>query len=250
MKQKTLRCVLHLGSLFAAVLAAGMLFEHMAVEPALATVESAPDRSGPEVIAMPREVLEPEKPVIDPDDWRLKLVNRWNPLENTFKVETIEIERGFWFDVRAADRLTAMLDDCRAAGLHPLLCSAYRTYEYQCGLFDKQIRKQEALGLSGEEAAIAAGEVVAVPGTSEHQIGLAADICSMDYQFLDEGQEQTAEYQWLRQHCAEYGFILRYPPASTDLTGIIYEPWHFRYVGEEHAAYIMAKGITLEEYLQ
>lgn len=247
--RKLFRLALRLGCLLAVVLAAGMLFEHMAVEPALATVGEEPNHQPP-LIAMPREVQKPEKPAVDPDDWRLKLVNKWTPLENDFKVETVEIERGYWFDARAADKLTAMLDGCRAAGLHPLICSAYRTAEYQTGLFDKQVRKQESFGLSGEEAVAAAGEVVAVPGTSEHQLGLAADICSMDYQFLDEGQEQTVEYQWLRQHCAEYGFILRYPPDSTEITGIIYETWHFRYVGEEAASYIMAEGITLEEFLQ
>ena len=110
------------------------------------------------------------------------------------------------------------------------------------------MRKQKGKGLDEEEAVAAAGEVVAVPGTSEHQLGLAVDICSMDYQLLDEGQEQTAEYQWLRAHCAEYGFILRYPPDTTDITGIIYEPWHFRYVGTPHAQLMTERGLTLEEY--
>ena len=250
MKQmrRLFHCVLRLGCLLAVVLAAGMLFERMAVAPALAS--KGADLSPEPWIAMRSNVQELKKPEIDPDDWRLVLVNKWNALPEGFEPETVEIERGYRFDARAADKLTAMLDGCRAAGLHPLICSAYRTGDYQTSLFEKQVRKQKSKGLDEEEAVAAAGEVVAVPGTSEHQLGLAVDICSMDYQLLDEGQEQTAEYQWLRAHCAEYGFILRYPPDTTDITGIIYEPWHFRYVGEEAAAYMMAKGILLEEFLQ
>lgn len=234
--------------LAAVLVLAGALLERMAAVPALASGDQEPD--GPAAyLAMPQNVIQ-SRPAADPDDWRMMLVNQWNPLPEGFEVDTVEVERGYRFDRRAADKLTAMLDGCRDAGLRPLICSAYRSQDYQTGLFEKQVRKQEANGLSGEDAVQAAGEVVAVPGTSEHQLGLAADICSMDYQLLDEGQEQTPEYQWLREHCAEYGFILRYPPDTTAITGIIYEPWHFRYVGEEAAAYIMEQGITLEEYLQ
>ena len=90
---------------------------------------------------------------------------------------------------------------------------------------------------------------VALPGTSEHALGLALDLISNEYTELDERQEETPEAKWLAQNCHKYGFILRYPPEKTNITGIIYEPWHYRYVGEEHAAKIMEKGITLEEYL-
>ena len=91
--------------------------------------------------------------------------------------------------------------------------------------------------------------MVAVPGTSEHQLGLAVDLVSSEYTGLDERQEETGSYQWLVKHCAEYGFILRYPNDKTEITGIIYEPWHFRYVGVEAAREIMDQGICLEEYL-
>ena len=85
---------------------------------------------------------------------------------------------------------------------------------------------------------------------SEHGLGLAADIVSEDHQVLEEEQEGTPEYQWLLANCADYGFILRYPKDKTDITGVIYEPWHFRYVGKYAAYEIMSRGITLEEYLE
>ena len=88
------------------------------------------------------------------------------------------------------------------------------------------------------------------PGTSEHQAGLAVDIVSVDYQILDEGQEDTPLQQWLMEHCWEYGFILRYPPDKGEKTGIIYEPWHYRYVGREYAQAIRQSGLCLEEFLQ
>ena len=73
---------------------------------------------------------------------------------------------------------------------------------------------------------------------------------SNQYEELDERQEGTPEAKWLEENCAKYGFILRYPPEKTQITGIIYEPWHYRYVGQEHAEKIMRLGVTLEEYLQ
>ena len=89
---------------------------------------------------------------------------------------------------------------------------------------------------------------VARPGTSEHQAGLAVDIVDTNYQSLDEQQEETPVQLWLMEHCAEYGFILRYPSGKSDLTGVGYEPWHYRYVGEEAAREIMDQGVCLEEY--
>jgi len=91
--------------------------------------------------------------------------------------------------------------------------------------------------------------VVAVPGTSEHQLGLAVDIVDLDHQLLDETQEDTPVQRWLLAHSWEYGFILRYPSEKSELTGIIYEPWHYRYVGKEHAKVMFQQGVCLEEYV-
>ena len=91
--------------------------------------------------------------------------------------------------------------------------------------------------------------MVAYPGTSEHNLGLAVDIVARDYQILDEKQEQTAEQQWLMENCCKYGFILRYPTDKTEETGIIYEPWHYRYVGQTAAKEMYRKNLCLEEYL-
>ena len=94
-----------------------------------------------------------------------------------------------------------------------------------------------------------AAKEIAVPGTSEHQLGLAVDLMDEDYPYLNDHQANTGTQKWLMEHCHEYGFILRYPIGSTEITGIIYEPWHYRYVGVEIAQEIMNLGITLEEYL-
>ena len=116
----------------------------------------------------------------------------------------------------------------------PLL-SGYRSYDYQKSLYENYVARD------GEEAA---NRYSAKPGTSEHQTGLAFDVGEMSWTY-----GETAAGQWLVNHCAEYGFILRYLPGKEDITGYMYEPWHIRYVGVEHAAAIMSQGITLEEYL-
>ena len=95
-----------------------------------------------------------------------------------------------------------------------------------------------------------AGHQVAVPGTSEHQLGLAVDIVDVNYQLLDTNQENTAVQKWLLENSWRYGFILRYPTDQTDVTGIVYEPWHYRYVGKEYAQDIYKKGLCLEQYLE
>ena len=130
-----------------------------------------------------------------------------------------------------------------------MVCSAYRTEATQVRLYNNKIARLRAAGWTGDALLTEAARWVAVPGTSEHQTGLALDIVSAGYQLLDDAQADTAEQQWLMEHCWEYGFILRFPADKTEITGIGYEPWHYRYVGREAAAAIHGSGLCLEEYL-
>lgn len=181
--------------------------------------------------------------------WNLKLVNAWNKIDSTPKIELTELANGHAIDSRAYPDLQAMIDDCKAAGLSPLICSSFRTMEKQQSLFDKQIAKYTSQGYSEEDAEVEAAKLVAIPGTSEHQLGLAVDIVSLNDQNLNESQENTPEQKWLMENCYKYGFILRYPQSKSEYTGIDYEPWHYRYVGKEVAKEITEQGICLEEYL-
>ena len=190
------------------------------------------------------------KPVSSEDNWALMLVNWEHPLPDDFSIpELTQLRNGHAVDSRAYPELQAMMDDARAAGLQPLICSSYRTWDTQERLFEEEVQNWLSRGYAREEAMDRAAMWVARPGTSEHQTGLAVDIVDMSYQILDEQQENTPVQIWLMTHCAEYGFILRYPAEKSALTGINYEPWHYRYVGMESAREIMARGLCLEEYL-
>ena len=185
--------------------------------------------------------------------WNLTLVNKDNPLPETFVPESLaDADNGYEADSRITDALKKMIADARSTeNVRIIALSAYRDYEYQKELFDDKVQRlQQEKGYSVTKAREEAATVVAYPGTSEHQLGLALDLVDARHVKLDESQENTAAYKWLYKHCAEYGFIVRYPNGKTDITGIIYEPWHFRYVGEEAAKIIMEKGITLEEYIE
>lgn len=183
-------------------------------------------------------------------DWNLLLVNAAHPIPENFQIETTPLTNGQAVDSRIYQKLQDMMDAARANGLEPLICSSYRTMEKQTDLFKAQVQSCMKQGYSQEEAEKQAAVWVAPPGTSEHQLGLAVDIVSTSYQLLDEEQENTPEQKWLMKHCAEYGFILRYPTDKSSVTGIGYEPWHYRYVGKEAAKEIMERGICLEEYLE
>jgi LAS superfamily LD-carboxypeptidase LdcB len=168
---------------------------------------------------------------------------------NNTDLSSINDKNGLEFDERAIDQLNAMLSDATSQDLSPIVCSAYRTIEKQKTLFNNQVYKYMAKGLSQEQAETEARKYVAYPGTSEHNLGLAADIVSVDYQILDEKQADTEEIKWLIEHCSEYGFIIRYPKDKVHITGVAYEPWHFRYVGVQAAQEIMKSDLCLEEYL-
>ena len=187
---------------------------------------------------------------VSQDGWNLLLVNRNHPLPEDFQVPSFtQLVNGHSIDQRVYPALQRMMDDCRAAGLSPTICSSYRSWAKQEELFEKKVQSCLSEAASRKGAEELAAQWVARPGTSEHQAGLAVDIVDKSYQLLDEGQEDTAVQQWLMEHCAEYGFILRYPTEKSTITGVGYEPWHYRYVGEEAAGEIMGQGLCLEEYL-
>lgn len=185
----------------------------------------------------------------DIKDWMLMLVNGENPLPDNYSPNLKKLNNGLEFDERAIDQLNAMLSAAKSQGLSPIVCSAYRSIERQKILFNNQVYKYMAEGFGQEQAEIEARKYVAYPRTSEHNLGLAVDIVSINYQMLDEKQANTPETKWLIEHCSEYGFILRYPKDKIHTTGVAYEPWHFRYVGVQAAQEIMKDSITLEEYL-
>lgn len=183
-------------------------------------------------------------------DWNLLLVNPWHRLPANFSPPLRQLKNGHAVDKRAYPQLQRMMDDARACGLSPLICSSYRTEEMQSDLYSGQVDAYLARGYEKRAARREAAKWVAVPGTSEHQSGLALDIVAEDYQLLNEDQADTPEQKWLVKNAHKYGFILRYPKEKTKLTGIGYEPWHYRYVGKEAARQIYRQGLCLEEYLE
>lgn len=179
----------------------------------------------------------------------LMLVNPWNMLPEDYEPHLTDIGDGMFFDERAAGPLAHMLADAKKEGIIAVPISGYRTMEYQQGLFDDKVLRVRANGFSEEDAPEEAAKEVAVPGTSEHQLGLAMDILDVNNPNLDWTQEWAPAQRWLMEHCSEYGFILRFPNGTEEQTGIIYEPWHYRYVGLSAAKEITKTGVTLEEYL-
>ena len=179
----------------------------------------------------------------------LILVNPWNEVPQGYTVQLDTVE-GYLVDRRCARALAQMLTDCRAEGYEPIICSAYRTQEYQEMLYRNKILRLLAEGVPNADAPTIAARSVALPGTSEHQLGLALDLISETYTNLDQWQERTEVQQWLMQNCWRYGFILRYPNGTSETTGIIYEPWHYRYVGSETAKAVTESGLVFEDYLK
>ncbi len=192
----------------------------------------------------------PDAEAEEKDSWMLILVNKDSPLPDDFSVSLTDLPGGHRADARIADELKRMLDDMRKEGLSPVICSSYRTNDKQTQLYENKVRKYTADGMTRADAERAASMWVAPPGTSEHQTGLAFDIVDKSYQLLDEKQEETPVQRWLMKNSYKYGFILRYPNEKSSVTGINYEPWHYRYVGVTAAREIYDSGLCLEEYLK
>ncbi len=169
----------------------------------------------------------------------LILVNRDHSVPAGYEVDLVELDGGCSIDMRAYPDLMIMFEDMRAVGLSPIVVEGYRTREYQQEIMDQRIDEYILQGYSEEGAAAEAEKWVAVPGTSEHELGLAVDI----------NGDGWGVYEWLAENAYKYGFILRYPSGKEGITGIDYEPWHYRFVGREAAEEIYSEGVCLEEYL-
>lgn len=179
------------------------------------------------------------------DGWMLLLVNRSNAIPDGYApTELTELSNGQSVDKRIYPSLQSMFDDARAQGVYPVVSSGYRTAKQQQSEMDDKIQEYIDDGKSEDEARALAATYVAQVGYSEHEAGLAIDIVAK----ANKSDDDTV-WAWMKEHCAEYGFILRYPEGKEGVTGMSYEPWHFRYVGVEAAQKIMGAGITLEEYL-
>ena len=159
-------------------------------------------------------------------------------------VEVIKLDNGEFIDKRIYPFLQEMFNDMRNEGVYPIVASGYRTEKEQCILYDQKISQFQLEGLTYEEAKYETEKWVAIPGTSEHQLGLAVDINADGIRSA--GHEV---YDWLNENAWQYGFIKRYPEDKTDITGVNNEAWHYRYVGKDAAREIYNQGICLEEYL-
>lgn len=179
----------------------------------------------------------------------LMLVNADHPLPDGYRPETRELPNGISIDRRAYDDLMLMINDGEREGLDFVVCSAYRSNEKQQQLYDDKVaRVERELGMDHDKACEEAKRTVALPGASEHNLGLAADIVAYAYQQLDDAQLDTPECKWLMENAWKYGFVMRYPESKKDITHIIFEPWHYRYVGREAAKAMHESGQCLEEY--
>lgn len=192
----------------------------------------------------------------------LMLVNKSTPIPSGYTpaLTTVNIKyytstsKDNHFDTRAASYLSDMIQAAAKDGITLRIVSGYRSHAYQVSNYNAKVNEYIAKGESKQKAEADAATVVAPPGTSEHETGLACDIISSDWYTkhseLDDTFDQTKEYAWLSSHAAQYGFILRYPKGKESITQYTYEPWHYRFVGTANASKIKASGLCLEEYLQ
>ncbi len=194
-----------------------------------------------------------------PDGKFFHVVNPWNYILSDYQPDLLELPKeygeGMFVDSSCYNALMRMIDDCNTAmngQTKAYVLSAYRSMQRQTTNFNNKVNRVMAdnPSLSREEAEAIAATVVARPGTSEHQLGLAVDIIDTQLWALEEEQENLPAQKWLMENCWRYGFLLRYPKGTTDSTGIIYEPWHYRYLGVDLATEIYNSGLTVEQYLE
>ncbi len=185
------------------------------------------------------------------DDPRMILVSRTHPITEDYPVETKECGSATAINktlqTEAADAFLSMQAAAAKDGVDVRMQSGYRSVSYQKKLYDNKTQYYRDKGLSEAAAREKAAVIVNPPGCSEHNCGLAADLNSPEHTTLDTGFADTAAFRWLCENAEQYGFILRYPKEAESVTGITYEPWHWRYVGAENAALLNQSGLCLED---
>ncbi len=186
----------------------------------------------------------------DKSAWNLLLINKQHPVPEDYTFTLGTIKGNMKCDERIIEPLAQMFKAAADDGINLEVRSPYRDISRQEYLFDRKMKTYINQGYSYIDAYKESSAVVTVPGASEHQIGISLDITSDTYSMLNEGFEDTDAGRWLRDNSYKYGFILRYPKGKEDITGIIYEPWHFRYVGVEAATVMYEQGLTLEEFVE
>lgn len=216
-------------------------------EPSYSQVSSEVSASSQDVLVYSR--YEPPEPSSSsavqkmPQDRFLVLVNKNHKIPDSFQLDLVTF-KNVQMDKTVSEAYNQMYEAAAEAGVNIWISSAYRSTELQAKLFMNEIQQNMKNGMTEEEAEKAAELLVQRPGYSEHATGLALDFNGVSSNF-----EHDEAYLWLNEHAAEYGFVLRYPTDKVNLTGIDYEPWHFRYVGRENAEKMNELGYCLEEYI-
>ena len=196
------------------------------------------------------EMEQQEELVIKPEDmWCLILTNAEYPVPEDYAVTLRDVPgTDQKVDERIYEPLINMLEAMKAEGLSPVVCSGYRTLDKQEKLFNRKVSAYVKKGRSKEESYALARQTLSIPGSGEHCLGLAVDFYTRSYHQLERAFEKTPEGKWLREHAQDYGFTLRYDEGKEEITGIGYEPWHFRYVGIDVARYLKEHNLSLEEF--
>lgn len=179
-------------------------------------------------------------------DWNLLLVNTYNKMPDDYQIQLESIDQYRSFDVRAIQHLIQMINDIRYAGISNIwIQSAYRKPEDQQTLFENQVQAYIYQGYNEKTARELTEKIINKPWHSEHNLGLA-----VDFNYVNREFENTEAFQWLQENAQDYGFILRYAEEKEDITKVSYEPWHWRYVGKEHAKKMKSQNLCLEEYIE
>ena len=216
------------------------------------TKESTSDTTAPETtqpvtaaVAKPGTMDNPTIITIDEEKWYMTLVNSSYRIPDDYEPDLVYVcGSGERLDRKVAEHYEAMYNAAQKEGINLAPCSGYRSYEVQERNYNNKVSFYESQGYSNKDAKVKAATIIMPPGSSEHNLGYAMDIVCVDEWF-----EDTAEFKWLTENAADYGFIMRYPKDKQDITKVIYEPWHWRYVGVDLAKELKDSGLVLEEYM-
>ncbi len=216
------------------------------------TAEATSDTTAPETtqpvtaaVAQPGTMENPTIITIDEEKWYMTLVNSSYRIPDNYEPDLVYVcGSGERLDRKVAEHYEEMYNAAKKDGVDLAPCSGYRSYELQERNYNNKVSFYESQGYSNKDAKVKAATIIMPPGSSEHNLGYAMDIVCVDEWF-----EDTAEFKWLTENAADYGFIMRYPKDKQDITKVIYEPWHWRYVGVELAKELKDSGLVLEEYM-